>query len=231
MRSVTGKYNKDQQKYGKLINKVYEDYSGGVTLSPEYAYFVQNDMMQFFIRLARYKFVARMLKKTDRVLDVGCGSGLGSIFISQYCNFVYGIDIKSTEINDAKRINHRNNLEFGCQDLYEVEKNKHFDVVVAIDVIEHYPVIKGINLIKEMSKHLNQNGILLIGTPSKYSYPYQGKLSQASHIHCYDQQELVNQVGKYFGRTFAYSMNDELVHTGFSKLAWYYFVIAVNPYK
>jgi hypothetical protein len=34
---------------------------------------------------------------------------------------------------------------------------------------------------------------------------------------------------QHFVRTFAFSMNDELVHTGHHKLAWYYFVIGVMP--
>ncbi|CAK0778835.1 hypothetical protein WCLP8_820002 [uncultured Gammaproteobacteria bacterium] len=31
-----------------------------------------------------------------------------------------------------------------------------------------------------------------------------------------------------FKRTFLFSMNDEVVHTGFCKMAWFFFVIAVS---
>ncbi len=67
-------------------------------------------------------------------------------------------------------------------------------------------------------------------TSSIHSLPYQSKYSQAAHIKCYDQHKLVALMGNYFGRTLAFSMNDELVHTGNPKLAWYYFVIGVLPH-
>ena len=71
----------------------------------------------------------------------------------------------------------------------------------------------------------------VIGTPSIYSYPYQGHLSQAGHIKCYDQKELTDLMESVFGRTVALSMNDEVVHTGHPKMSWYYFVLAFNPKK
>jgi hypothetical protein len=33
----------------------------------------------------------------------------------------------------------------------------------------------------------------------------------------------------YFDRTLAFSMNDEIVHTGHPKLAWYYIVLGLLP--
>lgn len=227
MKNLSGIYNKNQKKYSQLITRMYDEYSGGINFSSEYAYFVEHDILQLFIRLARYKFVARMISKTDTVLDVGCGSGLGSIFLSQHCKYVYGCDVKLTEIEDARKINRRKNVEFLHTDLFKLDKAKKYDVIVAMDVVEHYSVRQAQKLLQEMSLHVNAQGILIIGTPSKYSYPYQGKLSQASHKHCYDQEELVRLIGKFFHRTLPFSMNDELVHTGFGKLAWYYMVIGM----
>lgn len=58
-----GKYNKKGDEYSSLINKIYKDYPDGLNLPAEYAYFAKESMLNFFIRLARYKFVARILKK------------------------------------------------------------------------------------------------------------------------------------------------------------------------
>ena len=128
-------------------------------------------------------------------------------------------------------INRRPNVDFVVGDLFELETSEKFDVVVNLDVIEHMPLEQGREFVAVMSRHMKAAGMLVIGTPSIYSYEYQSPLSKASHIKCYDQDELVSLVDEYFGRTLAFSMNDEVVHTGFSKMAWYYFVLAFLPRK
>jgi 2-polyprenyl-3-methyl-5-hydroxy-6-metoxy-1,4-benzoquinol methylase len=223
-----GSFHQDSSKYKKLIDDLYASYPP-VTLPPEYAYFIEKDLLRFLIRLARYKFVARMIKKKDRVLEVGCGSGMGSIFLSQHCAHVSGLDVKSTEIDEAKSINRRGNVEFKAADLFKLDPAKKYDVVVALDVIEHMSVEKARKLIAGMRLHLKRDGMLVIGTPSLYSYEHQSSLSRASHVKCYDQNELTALLDKYFCRTIAFSMNDEIVHTGFSKMAWYYFILAFSP--
>jgi SAM-dependent methyltransferase len=223
-----GPYNQDPEKYQKLVEDLYKD-NPAITLSPEYAHFVKDDLLRLLIRLARYKFVARMIKKTDRLLEVGSGSGLGSIFLAQHCAKVIGMDVKAGEIEEARSINKRKNVEFREEDFFSLDVSEKYDVIVALDVIEHMAVEKGRELISNMARHLEPTGMAVIGTPSIYSFEYQGELSKASHVKCYDQQELVSLVDEYFGRTLAFSMNDELVHTGHPKMAWYYFILALMP--
>jgi 2-polyprenyl-3-methyl-5-hydroxy-6-metoxy-1,4-benzoquinol methylase len=220
-----GTYNKNNKLSKKLVEQWYESYPDGVTLPPEYAHFIEHDVNRFLIRLARYKFAAKMLERSDSVLEVGSGSGLGSIFLSQYCKSVTGIDIKSTEIAEAKRFTRRKNVRFIQKDLFDLDDSQVFDAVVALDVIEHMTARTGKRLIAEMARRIRGNGMVIIGTPSIYSYPYQGKLSQASHVKCYDQDELRSLMSPYFGRIIAFSMNDEVVHTGNPKMSWYYFMI------
>jgi 2-polyprenyl-3-methyl-5-hydroxy-6-metoxy-1,4-benzoquinol methylase len=221
----TGTYNKNQEEYQNLVDEIYRQYSEGVTLTPEYAQFVQENLLRFFIRLARYKFVAKMLKSGDSVMEVGSGSGLGSMFLSQHCQHVTGIDVKTTEVDEARALNKRKNVDFLVQDIFKIPKKRKFDVVVSLDVIEHMPIELGHKFLRAKALHLNDNGMLIVGTPSIYSYQYQSPLSQASHVKCYDLPELLEMMDKYVQRTIAFSMNDELVHTGHHKMAWYYFVI------
>ena len=226
-----GKYNKDQEDYQKLVNEMSDTYSGGITLPPEYASFVKEDLGRLLIRLARYKFIAKHLKKEDSVLELGCGSGLGSIYFSQYSKDVVGIDIKTSEIEQAIGINSRDNIDFICNDFFDYNFKNKFDVTVNLDVIEHLEEVDADKLLSKMSSLTSKTGMAIIGTPSYYSWPHQGALSKASHIKCYDLPELEKKVGQYFERTLSFSMNDEIVHTGHYKMAWYYFIIAFYPKK
>ena len=65
------------------------------------------------IRLGKFK-------KEDNVIDLYCGVGSISLYISKYVNSVLGIEIVSDAIDDAKenaRINNINNTEFICGDV------------------------------------------------------------------------------------------------------------------
>jgi 2-polyprenyl-3-methyl-5-hydroxy-6-metoxy-1,4-benzoquinol methylase len=224
-----GIYNADTERYASLVNEMYRKYAGGVTLPPEYASFVENDLLRLLIRLARYKFVARMLGKGDRVLEVGSGSGLGCIFLAQHCREVVGLDVKTTEVEEARKLNPRENVSFVCKDLFAVGANHEFDVAVALDVIEHMPIEQGSQLLAAMSGQIKAEGMVIIGSPSLHSYPYQSALSQASHVKCYEGPELRELMERHFHRVLPFSMNDELVHTGHHKMAWYYMMIGLAP--
>jgi SAM-dependent methyltransferase len=223
-----GHYNADPVEYRKLVEELYSKYPP-ITLPPEYAQFVEENLLRFMIRLARYKFVSRMLKKTDRVLEIGSGSGLGAVFLGQHCAEVTGIEVKASEIKEARELNRRANVKFMKADLFTLPATHQYDCVLALDVIEHMPAEQGRKLVRAMAGQLKESGVVIIGTPSIHSYPYQSPLSKASHVKCYDLPELVELIEGSFNRTLSFSMNDELVHTGHPKLAWYYFVLALIP--
>ena len=223
-----GPYIKDNKKFDQIIKKRSRDFKP-IKLSPAYSYLVQDNTLQLLIHLSRYKFVAKMLSRTDRVLEVGSGEGMGTIFLSQHCAFVKGIEFKKSECSYANTINTRTNVEFVRGDFFDHRSHELFDAVVNLDVIEHMPQDIGEKFLAKTALNLKDNGMMILGTPSIYSYAYQAANSKAGHVKCYDRDELVQIVKKYYGRVIAFSMNDEMVHTGFQKLAWYYFIVAFCP--
>ena len=123
----------NSKRYKGLVSDRYEKYKN-ITLPPEYAYFTEDNL---FIRLACYKFVAHMLRPEDRVLEIGCGSGLGAIFLSQHCKSVKGVDVNEREILEAQSINRRKNITFEVKNLFKFPRGQEYDCIVALDVIEH----------------------------------------------------------------------------------------------
>ena len=224
-----GEYNKDPDAYRQLVGEMLGRYPDGVHLSAEYADWVHNNQLRLLIRLARYKFVAKMIRASDRVLEVGAGSGLGSIFLGQFAESVLGIDVKASEVDEARNLNERDNVSFELTDLFDLRDDHGFDVVTSLDVIEHMSVEDGRRLLDAKRRLLRPGGMVIVGTPSIWSYPYQSPISQASHINCYDLPDLVELVDEQVERTLTFSMNDEVVHTGYHKMAWYYFVVGFGP--
>jgi len=218
----------DQEQFMQLHEDVCAGHSP-ITLPPFFSHLIQDDQLKLLVKLARYKFVARMIKSTDTVLEVGSGMGIGSIFLGQHASHVTGLDVQEDLTSQARSINKRDNVTFECADLCQYTHPEKFDVAVSLDVIEHVPVEEGSQHVQALARHIKHDGMCIIGSPSIYSYQYQGADSRAAHVKCYDQKELTELVEKHFKRTLAFSMNDEVVHTGFSKLAWYYFVIAFVP--
>ncbi|MFA5507731.1 MAG: class I SAM-dependent methyltransferase [Vulcanimicrobiota bacterium] len=226
-----GKYHDNPALVEELTRQRYAENSN-ISLPAEYEMFVKKDLLRFLIRLARYKFVARMLSPTDRVLEVGSGSGLGAQFLSQHCESVLGLEVKDYEVDEAKTINRRDNVEFRLQDLYDFSSDEPFDVAVCLDVIEHMPVEEGRRLLRSMVGHLRpDSGMLVVGSPSIHSYPYQSEISRASHVKCYDQDELGSLITEVCYRVLPFSMNDEMLHTGHPKMSWYYVFLGVGPKK
>lgn len=218
----------DPTAYERLVEEQHKRFPS-LTLPPEYAELFEVNTLQVLIKLARYKFVARLLKAKDDVLEVGSGTGLGGIFLSQHASRVTGLEIKPHDHAASCAVNNRSNVEFRLKSVFDYDLGRRHDVVVSLDVIEHLEPEVGRNFVGRLARHCKSDGFVLVGTPSIYSYPYQGKYSQAAHIKCYDQAELVELMDDYFGRTLAFSMNDEVVHTGHPKMAWYYFVLGFMP--
>ena len=224
-----GRYHRDPVLYESLVRELYEQYPDGITLPPEYAAHVEHDLLRLTIFLARYKFVARLVRKTDHILEIGSGSGLGSLFLGQHAGQVTGIDIRTTAVEEARALNRNPKVDFLVADFFELDTNTRYDVILALDVIEHMPAEQGDLLLARISSSLKHSGVAIIGTPSLYSWEYQSPLSKASHVKCYDRDELLAAMDRHFGRCTAFSMNDELVHTGFHKMAWYYFALGFTP--
>lgn len=73
-------------------------------------------------------------KETDKVIDLYCGVGSISLYVSKYVDSVLGIEIIEDAINDAKKnalINNINNVDFICGDVSKlIDDNVNGNIVI-----------------------------------------------------------------------------------------------------
>ena len=75
---------------------------------------------------------------------------------------------------------------------------------------------------------MNNNGILIIGMPSLESQKYASPQSKAGHVNCKSGNEFRETMENYFSNCFLFSMNDEVVHTGYNKMAHYLIAVCMH---
>lgn len=81
-----------------------------------------------------------------KIVDVGCGGGIGTNILSQEADFAWGIDIAEPSVKFAQVMftRHKNNVYYNPQLTFDVVDIRNdtremmkFDIVVCIEVIEH----------------------------------------------------------------------------------------------
>ena len=176
--------------------------------------------------LARYKFVSKMFSGLDEVLEVGCGDAFGSRIVKQEVRSLTAIDFDPVFVEDA-RIRMDSDWPFECfvHDMLDGPVSREFDGVFSLDVVEHIPVENERLFVANMVNSLNSHGVLLIGTPSLQSQQYASAGSKAGHVNCKTHETLKQLLEPYYHHVFMFSMNDEVVHTGFYPMAHYLFAL------
>jgi 2-polyprenyl-3-methyl-5-hydroxy-6-metoxy-1,4-benzoquinol methylase len=191
-----------------------------------------NDPRQFFISLARYKFVAKILSGKQDVLEIGCSDGFNSRIVKQEVNNLDLCDIDENLLDDA-RINASSKwkTKIFFHDFLKNETIKKYDAIYLLDVLEHIPKSSEKKFIKNILKSLNKNGIVIIGMPAKEFQKYSRPIKISGHINCKTAKELKILMNKFFHNVIIFSMNDELVHTGFEKMSCYFFAVCIIKKK
>jgi 2-polyprenyl-3-methyl-5-hydroxy-6-metoxy-1,4-benzoquinol methylase len=180
------------------------------------------DPKRTLFTLARYKFVARMLQGRQHVLEVGCADAFGTRIVQQAVAKVTAVDFDPLFIDDVKyRMNPHWPLEAFVHDLLKEPVPGSFDAVYALDVLEHIAEADEQRFLTNAIASLIPTGIAIFGMPSLESQTYASPQSKAGHVNCKSGEALKATLQRYFHTVFVFSMNDEVVHTGFYPMAHY----------
>ncbi|MBM3589924.1 MAG: bifunctional 2-polyprenyl-6-hydroxyphenol methylase/3-demethylubiquinol 3-O-methyltransferase UbiG [Alphaproteobacteria bacterium] len=100
-----------------------------------------------------------------KILDIGCGGGLIAEPLCIMGADVYAIDASEKNIEIAKIHAQKSslNIDYKCNSAEElVLQNQQFDVVLALEIIEHVADVK--KFVESCAKLLKPNGLLMIAT-------------------------------------------------------------------
>jgi 2-polyprenyl-3-methyl-5-hydroxy-6-metoxy-1,4-benzoquinol methylase len=119
-----------------------------------------------FKRWAKAKYVPLLQAyKNSAILEIGCGDGklLSALKDNGFTN-VTGMDISAEQVELVKK----KGVQAEVDDVftYLAERENKFDVIIGVDVIEHFTKLEALKLLRLMQSALTTNGMVLLQTPN-----------------------------------------------------------------
>jgi 2-polyprenyl-3-methyl-5-hydroxy-6-metoxy-1,4-benzoquinol methylase len=181
-----------------------------------------DDPRHLLFRLSRYKFVAKMLAGSEHVLEIGCGDAFGTRLVQQEVRALSATDFDEVFLEDVKaRMVERWKFPVFSHDLLAGPIRGEYDGVFLLDVLEHIAPEQEHTFLRNAFAPLTQHGVAIVGMPSLESQAHASPTSRAGHVNCKTMPDLKKTLREHFHNVFMFSMNDEVVHTGFHPMAHY----------
>ena len=200
-----------------------------IRMGPSTAASYVGDPRHFAFVTSRYKFVAKMLEGAEEVLEVGCGDAFGAPIVAQATGRLLCTDIDAALVEDnKKRCAMFENISFAHMDFRAGGMPDRFNGIYFVDVLEHiYPNEEAIfldNIVASLKAH----GTMVVGVPNITAEQYGSEMSRKGHVNLKDHKKFRETLGQYFHNVFLFSMNDEVVHTGYYPMAHYLFALCCD---
>lgn len=188
------------------------------------------DPKRTLFTLARYKFVAKMLSGQKRVLEVGCADAFGTRLVQQEVEHVTAVDFDPLFIEDVKaRLDPAWPMACHVHDMLTGPVAGTFDAVYSLDVLEHIQPSDEVVFMQNLIAPMTDSGVAIIGMPSLESQAYASPQSKAGHVNCKSGNAYRAFLQQFFHNVFVFSMNDEVVHTGYYPMAHYLLALCTSP--
>lgn len=132
----------------------------------------------------------RDIPKDAHILEIGCGAGymLGYLQKKGYRN-VIGIDLAPEYVKIAQARGYNAILADALE--YLPQHANHYDVIIALDVLEHFTLDDGYKLCLEIYQALGTQGRLLIQTANGAGlFPNYVMYGDLTHRHIYSNSSL-----------------------------------------
>ena len=163
-----------------------------------------------------------MLADRERVLEIGCGDAMGTRLVQQTVGHVTAVDFDPIYIDDIKeRADADWPITCFVHDITEKPLSEKFNAAYMLDTLEHILPEKEDAVMANVVASLAMQGAFIVGIPSLASQRHAHPKSREGHVNCKDGDDLKDFMERWFHNVFVFSMNDEVVHTGFFPMAHY----------
>jgi cyclopropane fatty-acyl-phospholipid synthase-like methyltransferase len=188
-----------------------------------------DDPKHLLFRLARYKFAAKMLAGREHVLEIGCGDAFGTRLVQAEVKKLSATDFDPVFVRDVQeRMLPRWQFDVFVHDLLDGPIPGAYDGIYALDVLEHIDPAHEMTFLANGFAPLTEHGVGIIGIPSLESQVHASPVSKAGHVNCKTLPDLKALMQHFFHNVFMFSMNDEVVHTGYHKMAHYIWAVGAG---
>lgn len=145
----------------------------------------------------RYELARTLVEEDFVVGDMACGSGYGSLMLSERCKEVHGVDIDTITIDEInRRYKDESKVTFYNKDLLDIDFENQFDLITSFETVEHFEEHDIDKLMSNFHKALKPNGSLLFSTPyNQEKIPASMKWHRTFYI---TESKINELVEKYF---------------------------------
>jgi len=132
--------------------------------------------IRFLILQAFLEEIDQYLPLTGRVLDLGCGFGLFSLYFArrQPNRQLVGVDMHRGRIDQARRsagLLGLHNVEYRTGNVLTLKPEGMFDAIYMLDVLHHLPAASVPRLLAQLKDKLRPGGVLLLKEVADRPWP------------------------------------------------------------
>lgn len=150
--------NKQKRFYNEILFPNYDDLG-------DFSSLLSKGSRSYFT-----KCLDKEILQHNKILEVGCGTGQMSLFLSRFSRMIFGIDISKNSLSLAEKHRQKygiDNVFFLRMNLFRILfKKNYFDYVISNGVLHHTEKCKKAYL--EIIKFLKPGGFIVLGLYHKY---------------------------------------------------------------
>lgn len=118
--------------------------------------------------LKRYEYACSIIGRDLDIGDFACGTGYGTILMSEMARSVLGVDNDPLVVDSVRRryANH-SRVKFECWDLRVIKLDEELDTIVSFETLEHFDPRDIGAVLSKFHDSLRRGGRLILSTPYK----------------------------------------------------------------
>lgn len=168
---------------------------------------------------AFYRFARDALSDRGRVLDAGCGTGIGTEILAERSGRTMGVDLKPLLLRYAAE-RHGGGPRYAATDATRLAfRDESFDAVVADELLEHLPDARA--FLREAVRVLRPDGVFICATVNaRLTFGTGDRPANRNHFREYEPEAFRAELGRYFHRVTVLGQAAGEAYRRFARPVW-----------